>query len=380
MDRFVYLDHNATVPMKPAARATIEAAATIVGNPSSVHRFGRAARRLVEDARETVAALAGADAAGLVFTSGATEANALAISGCGRRRLLVAATEHASALAAAPGAERIAVDRAGVIDLAHLERCLSASSEPALVAVMMANNETGVIQPVAEVSRMARRFGAIVHTDAVQAAGRLPLDIVGLGVASLALSAHKFGGPPGVGTLIVDPSMPLAAMLSGGGQERGRRAGTENLLGIAGFAAAADAAGEALADQPRLARLRDRLEAAVRAAVPAAIVVGADVPRLANTSCLAMPGVASETQVIAFDLAGIAVSAGAACSSGKVAASHVLTAMDVGEDIARSAVRVSLGWTTTANDIERFLTAWHAIYAQAGPGRAGAPATLGMTG
>jgi cysteine desulfurase len=324
-----------------------------------------------------VATLAGAEPAGVVFTSGATEANTLALRGLGRRRVLVATTEHASLLAAASGAERIPVDRSGVIDLAHLEHALGEASEPALVAVMMANNETGVIQPVAEVSRLARRFGAIVHTDAVQAAGRMPIDIEALGVASLSLSAHKFGGPPGIGALILNPSLPLAPMFSGGGQEGGRRAGTENIPGIAGFGAAAEAAADAIADQPRLARLRDRLESALRAGLPAATIVGVDAPRLANTSCLAMMGVASDTQVIAFDLDGIAVSAGAACSSGKVAASHVLAAMDVGEKIAKSAIRVSLGWTTTENDIERFVSTWYAIYAQSGRGRTKAAALLG---
>ncbi len=378
MDRFVYLDHNATTPVKPAAIAAIRDAVSLVGNPSSVHRFGRSARRLVEEAREKVAALAGADPAGVIFTSGATEANALAIRGLGRRRLLAAASEHASLLAAATGAERIAIDRRGVIDLAHLERCLARSAEPALVAVMIANNETGVIQPMVEVGRLARRFGALVHTDAVQAAGRLPLDMTDLGVASLSLSAHKFGGPPGIGALILDPSLPLAPMFAGGGQERGRRSGTENIWGIAGFAAAVEVAAEAIADQPRLARLRDRLESALHAALPGVTIMGVDAPRLANTSCVAMPGVASDTQVIAFDLAGIAVSAGAACSSGKVAASHVLAAMDIGEEIARSAIRVSLGWTTTEDDIERFLSAWHAIYSRAGRGHAETDSLAGV--
>ncbi|MFO1153403.1 MAG: cysteine desulfurase family protein [Rhodospirillales bacterium] len=379
MHRFVYLDHNATVPMKPAATDAVRDAAGLIGNPSSVHRFGRAARRLLEDAREKVAILAGADPAGVIFTSGATEANTLAIRGLRRRRLLIAATEHASVLGAAADAERIAVDRSGIIDLARLEDAIAAADGPALVAVMMANNETGVIQPLAEVTRLARRFGALVHTDAVQAAGRLPIHMRDLGVASLALSAHKFGGPCGVGALVVDPSLAVSPLFSGGGQERGLRAGTENLLGIAGFAAAAEAVGGALADQPRLAGLRDRLESRLRSAVPAVTTLGSDVARLANTSCITMPGVASETQVIAFDLAGIAVSAGAACSSGKVAASHVLKAMGVGDEIARSAIRISLGWTTTESDIESFLAAWQAIYSRAGRDRSRAN-VMGMSG
>ncbi|MFO1128525.1 MAG: cysteine desulfurase family protein [Rhodospirillales bacterium] len=383
MPHFVYLDHNATVPMKPAARAAVEDALSLIGNPSSVHRYGRAARRLIEDSREKVAALVGVSPAAVVFTSGATEANALAIGGLGRRRVLVAATEHASVLAAAPDAERIAVERSGLVDLGDLERRLAASPEPALVSVMMANNETGVIQPLAEVSRLARRFGALVHTDAVQAAGRVPLQMEALGVASLALSAHKLGGPAGVGALVVDPALPLTALLMGGGQERGRRAGTENLPGIAGFGAAAEAAHEALADQPRLGALRQRLESNLRAAVPGVVVVGADAPRLANTSCITMPAVAGETQVIAFDLAGVAVSAGAACSSGKVAASRVLSAMGVGEEIARCAIRVSLGWTTTEADIEAFIAAWLAIHGRAGrerQRRAGADLLIGAGG
>lgn len=355
----VYLDHNATVPLRPEAKAAMVAALDACGNPSSIHRFGRGARRLVEDARERIAALVSVPPPSVIFTSGGSEANALALLGCGRRRLLASAVEHASVLAATPRCEQIPVDRDGIIDPDALARALAASTEPAMVSVMVANNETGVLQPLAEVIAAAKRAGALVHTDAVQAAGRLPLSFADLGVDYLSLSAHKLGGPPGVGALIVAEGAPLAPLLRGGGQERGRRAGTENVPGIAGFGAAA--AGIDMREGLRLAGLRDALEAGVRRLCPEAVIFGGAVPRLPNTSCLTMPGVSSEHQVIAFDMLGIAVSSGAACSSGKVTASSVLSAMGVPADLARTAIRVSLGWTTCADDVDRFLDAWAAI-------------------
>lgn len=348
----------------------MSAALATGGNPSSVHGAGRAARRLVEDARERIAALIGADAAGVIFTSGGTEANALALTGTGRRRWLLSAVEHPSVIAAAPGAETIAVDAAGRVDCTALARQLAASTEPALVSVMLANNETGTIQPLPAIVAVARAAGALVHTDAVQALGRLVVDVRALGVDLLTLSAHKLGGPPGVGALIVDPARPLAARQRGGGQERGRRAGTENVPGIAGFAAAAAAAAAGIGDQARLAGLRDRIEAAVTAIAGDARIIAAEGDRLANTTCVALPGIAAATQVMALDLAGIAVSAGAACSSGKVAASHVLQAMRVGDELATCAIRISLGWTTTEADVDRFVAAWRVM--ADGRGRPGA--------
>lgn len=372
-----YLDYNATAPLKPAAKAAMLEAMELTGNPSSVHRFGRLARRLLEGSRAKVAALAGTAPAGVVFTSGGTEANGLALLGSGRRRALVSAIEHDSVRAAArrlPQIEEVPVAPDGIIDLIALDRLLGSDAGDAIVSVMLANNETGVVQPVAEVAAMAHARGALVHCDAVQAAGKLELDIAALGVDLLTLSGHKIGGPTGIGALVVREGLDVAPLIVGGGQERRRRGGTENLTGIAGFGAAAEEARGDIAGQPRLAVLRDRIETAVRALAPGVRVFGADALRLANTSCLAMPGVASEIQVMAFDLAGVAVSAGAACSSGKVAASHVLRAMGVSEAEAATAIRVSLGWRSEASDVDAFVQAWGELYARAGRRDTTAPA------
>lgn len=361
MSRAVYFDYNATAPVLPEAAEAVADALALVGNPSSVHRFGREARRLLEDSRAAVAALVGAAPEELVFTSGGTEANHLALAGAGRTRILVSAIEHPSVLEAAPCAVRIPVGPDGIVDLVALKARLSETLEPALVSIMLANNETGVIQPVAEAAHLAHAHGALVHCDAVQAPGRIRFDAELLGVDCLSLSAHKLGGPKGVGALIVRNDVPLASAFRGGGQERGRRAGTENLPGIAGFAAAARAAERALAAARRVEGLRDRLEARLKARAPELVVVGKNAPRLPNTSCIALPGASSETQVIALDLAGFAVSAGSACSSGKVKASHVLKAMAADDKLAGSAIRVSLGCGTTEAEIEGFVEAWSAM-------------------
>jgi cysteine desulfurase len=361
MQRCVYLDHNATTPLRPEARAAMLSALTTGGNPSSLHSLGRQARRIVEDAREAIARAFGCDAGAVIFTSGGTEANALALLGSGRRRVLISAVEHASVAAAASDAVLLPVDTSGLIDLDALAAALAAAAEPALVSVMLANNETGVIQPLAAVIEVAHAHGALAHTDAVQAAGKLPVDGRDLGADLITISAHKLGGPAGVGALIAN--VPLAALLRGGGQERGRRAGSENVAGIASFAAAATMAVEGREDEAvRLAGLRDALERGIARACPEAMILGHAAPRLANTSCIRMPGVAAMTQVIAFDLAGFAVSAGAACSSGKVAASRTLRAMGVGEDAAGEAVRISLGWTTREDDVDAFVDAWTAVW------------------
>ncbi|MSO85464.1 MAG: cysteine desulfurase [Rhodospirillales bacterium] len=359
-----YLDHNATTPIRPEAGRAMAVALARTGNPSSVHRFGRAGRRAVEDAREQIAALVGARPEQTVFTSGGTEANAMALRGAGRARILVSAVEHASVLAARPDAERVPVNPDGVIELDVLEAMLSADSRPALVSIMLANNETGAIQPVARAAEIARRHGALVHCDAIQAAGKVSVDMAGLGAHLLTLSAHKLGGPMGAGALVVEDSVALEALQKGGGQERGLRAGTENVSGIAGFGAAAEAAAAEIEQFGRLAAWRDDLEARARAAVPTAQILAAGALRLPNTSCLALPGVAAETQVIALDLAGVAIGAGSACSSGKVGPSHVLAAMGVGQDIAAAAIRVSFGWSSAAADVERFLEAWTALAAR----------------
>jgi cysteine desulfurase len=357
--RETYLDWNATAPLRPEAAAAMQAALAQGGNPSSVHRRGRGARQAVEYAREIVAALAGMPASGIVFTSGGTEANHLALLGTGRARALVSAVEHASVLHAVPEAEHVPVDGDGIVDLDCLAAMLASDPRPALVSIMLANNETGVIEPVREIAALAHSHGALLHCDAVQAAGKMPL--AGLGADLVTLSAHKLGGPAGVGALAISDGVELAPLMRGGGQERGRRAGSENVAGIAGFAAAVEAGGADAAVWGRVAALRDRLEAEAASRVPGARVIGAAVPRLPNTSALALPGVPAETQVIALDLAGVMVSAGAACSSGKVGPSHVLAAMRLPPELAGTTIRVSLGWTTTEADIDHFLDVWTAL-------------------
>ncbi len=353
-----YLDHNATSPLRPVAFDAMAEALKAGGNPSSVHRSGRAARARIDKARRQVAALVGAMPSEVVFTSGGTEANNLAITGTGCLRVLVSAVEHDSVLKAATHAERIPVDGHGVIDLEALERMLAASTVPTLVSVMFANNETGVLQPIADVVRLARVTGALVHCDAVQGAGKAAIDLHGLGVDYLSLSAHKFGGPAGIGALVVRGNAPFATDRRGGGQEFNRRAGTENVAGIAGFGAAAQAARDGL----DLAVLRQRVETALLAMAPEARVFGAGAPRLCNTICISMPGVRAETQVMALDLAGVCVSAGAACSSGKVTRSPVLTAMGIDPAVADTALRISLGWNSQPEEIERLIAAWRDLY------------------
>jgi cysteine desulfurase len=349
-----YLDANAAEVLRPAARAAMLAALEETGNPSSVHGAGRAVRRLLEAARESLSSLFGARPADLVFTSGGTEADALALHAFGAgRRVIIGATEHDAVRAAAADAAVLPVDRSGLADLEALAAML-ASGSPALVCLMLANNETGVLHPIAEAAAICRRFGALLHVDAVQAAGRVPVDLAALGATTLSLSSHKLGGPAGAGALLLSPEAAAVfrPLIEGGGQERGRRGGTPAVAAIAGFAAAAR---EAEAAPASLAPLRDAAEQA--AAAVGAIVLGAGAPRLENTTSLALPGVKAETQVIALDLAGVAVSAGAACSSGKVAESHVLKAMGAGA-LAGQAIRVSLPWNATAADVRQFATAY----------------------
>ncbi|HCS71219.1 MAG TPA: cysteine desulfurase [Rhodospirillaceae bacterium] len=373
----VYLDHNATTPVRPEATEAVAAALTATGNPSSVHGAGRRARMLVEDAREQVAALVGARAEDVIFTSGGTEANNLALAnapqGGAEGPVFASAVEHVSVLDGTDNVIQVPVDGDGVVDLAELNTCLKdalnrVEGGRALVSVMLANNETGVIQPIARIAELAAEYDAVFHCDAVQAAGKLAIDFPTLGAHMMTLSAHKIGGPPGVGALIVAPGHQATAAIRGGGQERSRRGGTENVPGIAGFGRAAEAAKADIDRLQGLITLRDRMEAEITAAVPDAKIFAKDRDRLATTSCLTMPGVSSETQVMAFDLAGIAVSAGAACSSGKVAPSHVLAAMGVDEDDLKSAIRVSLGWTTTTDDIDTFTAAWTGLHARIGGG------------
>lgn len=368
----VYLDWNATTPLRPEARAAILAAQDLIGNPSSVHAEGREARRLIEEARATLAAAVGAQPRNVVFTSAGTEANALALSPGLRgpsgglvERLLVSAVEHASVLAGGRFlSDRIGliqVTRSGVVDLDHLRRQLQ-DGPPALVSIMAANNETGALQPVAEAAAIVQEAGGLLHVDAIQALGKIPFNISSLGVDLATFSAHKIGGPKGVGALVMrDGINGLEPVLRGGGQELNRRAGTENVAGIAGFGAAVKAALEALPeDASRMASLRDRLENGLRA-IAGATVFADDTARLPNTVLFTAPGLKAETAVIGFDLEGVAVSSGSACSSGKVQPSHVLSAMGYDPAMAQGAVRLSLGWSTEPEDINKALEAWRKL-------------------
>jgi cysteine desulfurase len=368
----VYLDWNATTPLRPEVRDAMAAAWDLSGNPSSVHAEGRQARRLVEDARLAIAGAVGTRPQNVILTSGGTEANALALTPALRRdggppveRLLVSAIEHASVLAGgrfpAEAIRTVDVTRSGVVDLECL-RAMLAEGPPALVSVMLANNETGAVQPIAEIAVMVHAAGGLLHVDAIQAFGKITFDIKEIEVDLVSLSAHKIGGPKGVGALVVtDGIRGFEPLLKGGGQELGRRAGTENVAGVAGFGAAAKAAIDAMErDGLRLEALRNRLESGLRK-TRGAIVFAADAPRLPNTTLFTVPGLRAETAVIGFDLAGIAVSSGSACSSGKVQPSHVLKAMGFGPEIAQGAVRLSLGWSTSEADIDCCLEAWRKL-------------------
>ncbi len=357
-----YLDHNARAPLRPEAAQAAMRAGDMWGNPSSPHEAGRRARAVIEEARETLAATAGAQPGGVVFASGATEANHLAFRLCPPGAdVIVSAIEHVSLLAAAEGQGRrvnkIPPGPGGLIRPEAVAEALAHCAGPAFVSIMLANNETGVIQPVAEIAGIVKQAGGVMHCDAAQAAGKIPVDMETLGVDALSLSGHKLGGPPGAGALIVREGLPFAPLLTGGGQEQGRRAGTENLPGIAGMAAAAQAAHKALDAFAELAEARNRMEAQLMRLRPDAHIFGREAPRLPNTSCFAIPGLPAETALILFDLDGICLSAGSACSSGKVAASHVLDAMGAAPGLARAALRASLGWNTQSADLACFAEA-----------------------
>jgi cysteine desulfurase len=368
----VYLDWNATTPLRPEARAAMAAAWDISGNPSSVHAEGRQARKLVETARDTIARAVGALPRNVVFTSGGTEANALALtpglrrsSGAPVERLMVSAIEHASVLAGGRFPHEvikcIAVTPSGVLDLDQLRIAL-AGRLPPLVSVMLANNETGALQPVAEAAELVHAAGGLLHVDGIQAFGKIPFNIKAMNADLVTVSAHKVGGPKGVGAVVLaEGVVGFEPLLRGGGQELGRRAGTENVAGIAAFGAAAKAAMDALSDDSgRIEGLRDHLEDGLRG-TPELIVFSSDVRRLPNTTLFTVPGLKAETAVIGFDLAGIAVSSGSACSSGKVQPSHVLKAMGFSAGIAQGAIRLSLGWSTSDADIDCCLEAWRTL-------------------
>ncbi|MCZ4279457.1 cysteine desulfurase family protein [Kiloniella laminariae] len=366
MRRSVYLDYNATAPVRPEVIEVVASALARTGNPSSIHEFGRAARRLVEDARAEIAALVGSKPARVVFTSGGTEANNLALRGAGRERVLVSAIEHDSVLRARANVAEIPVDRAGQIDLAALEQLLGEDGSDVLISVMMANNETGVLQPITEVVALAHAKGALVHCDAVQAAGKVAINCEDLGVDYLTISSHKLGGPQGAGALILGKGLEILPQQLGGGQERRRRGGTENVAGIAGFGLAARLALDGLAGMQEKAVWRATMETRIMAAAPQARIFGMDLPRVPNTTTVTMPGVPSDTQLMVLDLEGFAVSSGSACSSGKVQASHVLQAMGADGKTAGEAIRISTGWASTQEDLELFTEAWINLFKRKG--------------
>ncbi len=357
-----YLDYNATAPLKPAALRAMSAALQEAGNPSSVHAYGRLARRIVDQARQEVAALVGARVEDVIFTSGGTEANNLALASRGDRRLIVSAIEHDSVLKRAriEGAELIRAQRNGEIDLDHLRHLLRKDERPAFVSLMLANNETGVVQPVVEAAHLAHEHGALLHCDAVQAAGKVGFDLATLGADMVSLSAHKLGGPQGIGALVLHGERTVMPALLGGGQERFRRAGTENVAAIAGFGAAAAQAGDRQ-EAAAVGALRDALEDRLAALGQPMTVFGRTARRLPNTSCFACGTRTSETLVMALDLAGVAVSAGSACSSGKVRPSHVISAMGFDAATSGTAIRVSFGWASTPADVDAFVAAWSQI-------------------
>jgi len=367
MNQRSYLDYNATAPLRPEVREVFAAALALYGNPSSVHAEGRAARGAIEAARAKVAGLVGARPEDVIFTSGGTEANALALAAQAGEawHCYMSAVEHPSVLSGgrfySETTTRIPVTPDGVVDLEILARELAKhhlGGWRPFVSLMAANNETGAIQPVAETSKIVHSAGGLLHTDAVQAAGRIKLDMAALGADMLSLSAHKLGGPKGVGALVLGNGASVEPLVKGGAQERRRRAGTENVAGIVGFGVAAELAASDLAKMGTIATLRDELEKGALTIAPDAIVLAARVKRLPNTTCIAVPGAKAETLVIGLDLAGVAVSSGSACSSGKVEASHVLSAMGVPEEIAQGAIRVSLGFATKRADIDNFLKAF----------------------
>ncbi len=370
-----YLDHNATSPMRPEVRDVMVEALGCNGNPSSVHEEGRRARGLIEGARKSVAQLVGAAPKEVIFTSGGTEANNMVLRQSWDA-VVTTATEHDSVLspAMACGAKHaiLKVDKNGLADPDHLAELLTdlcRENSNVLVSVQMANNETGVLQDLGKISAIINQFrednppeagdvgDIVLHTDAVQAAGKIPVDFVATGADAMSLSAHKIGGPKGVGALIKRPELELAPLMTGGGQEGRNRAGTENTAAIAGFGKAAGLALAGLGRIAEISRLRDRLEGDIARLAAEAEFIAHDAPRLPNTSAIALPGHAAETLVIAFDLAGCAISAGAACTSGKVARSRVLEAMGLDDSLTGAAIRVSLGWDSNDAHIDNFIKA-----------------------
>jgi cysteine desulfurase len=367
MPKITYMDYNATTPLRPQAIERVTRLLAEPHNASSVHFYGREGKKHLENARETIAQAVNAWKNEVVFMSCGTEVNNAVLFAAKERKLLVSAIEHSSITKTVPDAQRIPVKANGVVDVDALKALLAECDAPMLVSVMLANNETGVIQPVAEVVKACRESGkdVLVHTDAAQALGKIPTDFSMLGVDMMTISAHKLGGPQGAAALILRNDLPIKPLLTGGGQELGRRAGTENVAAISGFGVAVELTQGDAEQMQKLRGWLDAMEAEILAHAPQAIVFGKDEKRLPGTSCIAMPGVGSETQLMAFDLAGVAVSAGSACSSGRIEASHVIKAMGY-SDVAGTAIRISGGWATTEGDVKKATAEWLKLYDRVG--------------
>ncbi len=366
MTENIYMDYNATAPTKAVVIEAMVDAMRHVGNASSVHASGRNARKTIEEARAKVASLINARPRDIVFTSGGTEANNTVLKGTGAASLIVSKLEHDSVLATAKSADipvyYINVDESGLVSLDHLHDLLQTAPKPALVSVMLANNEIGTIEPIADCAAIASEFGAKIHCDAVQGSGKIAIDFEALGVDYLTLSAHKMGGPQGVGAIVLKPTAPLKSIIEGGGQELGRRSGTENVAAISGFGAAVLDAFQDIASIDKIRELKEHLESGIRKIGNDIMIVADKVDRIANTSCIILPGISGETQVMHFDLAGISLSSGSACSSGKVKVSHVLSALGLADSLANSSIRVSLGFNSTADDVDKFLSVYADLY------------------
>ena len=360
----IYLDYNATAPIRPEVLALVTTIMGEVGNASSVHRFGASARAHVETARRQVAALCDVPADQVIFTSGATESINTVLCGYRDKPVLISAIEHPAVIAAAPHAKEIKVTSDGLVDMDDYKRLLR-EEKPALVSIMMVNSETGVIQPVADLAALAHEAGALFHTDAVQAAGRLDIRLDNLKTDFMSLSAHKMAGPQGVGAVIWREGLELPKFMLGGGQEKNCRAGTHNTAGIAGMGLAAELAVQNMPNYTNITKLRDDMEAQIRALTNNIIIYGDQAPRVGNTCNIGLSGVPAQTQMMALDLDGIAVSSGSACSSGSFKPSHVLTAMGADETAAKSALRISMGWATTSAEIDAFISSYKKIIQKA---------------
>ncbi len=362
MKKHIYLDYNATAPIRPEAKAAMLECMEYPSNASSVHQYGQATKKIIEHARQNVANLIGATAEQIIFNSGATEANNTILKHFTGERILVSAIEHPSVIEVAPNADVIPVTPEGIIDLNALEGLLKQKPPPALVSIMMVNNETGAIQPIKEAVRLSKKYACLFHCDATQAAGKIPLNMYELGIDFLTLSSHKLGGPQGVGALAIGICGVTPALLHGGGQEKHLRAGTENVAGIAGFGASAEQAGKRLESYQRLEIFRDQIETHLLKTNPDTIIHAHGAPRICSATMFSTPDASSETLMMALDLEGIAVSNGSACSSGTVRANYVLQAMGITNEKASSALRISLGWDTKRTDIEHFMQAWTKIH------------------